>query len=84
MSLIIDCHGHYTTAPPSLEAWRNKQIAAIGNPSQMPKAGELKISDDELRETIEKKPIAPDERARCGHDAVFTACELYGAPHRRF
>ena len=57
MSLIIDCHGHYTTAPPSLEAWRNRQIAAIGNPAHMPKASELKISDDELRETIEKNQL---------------------------
>ena len=23
MSLIIDCHGHYTTAPKALEEWRN-------------------------------------------------------------
>lgn len=83
MSLIIDCHGHYTTAPPSLEAWRNRQITAIGNPSQMPKASELHISDDELRETIEK-PIAPDERARCRYDLVLTACQFYGTPHRRF
>ena len=27
--MIIDCHGHYTTAPPALEAWRKQQIAAI-------------------------------------------------------
>ncbi len=28
MSLIIDCHGHYTTAPKALDDWRNQQIAA--------------------------------------------------------
>ena len=27
--MIIDCHGHYTTAPKALENWRNQQIAAI-------------------------------------------------------
>ena len=27
--MIIDIHGHYTTAPKALEAWRNRQIAAI-------------------------------------------------------
>ena len=27
--MIIDCHGHYTTAPKALEAWRNQQIAGI-------------------------------------------------------
>ncbi|HNY47928.1 MAG TPA: amidohydrolase family protein [Casimicrobium sp.] len=50
--MIIDCHGHYTTAPKALEDWRNRQIAGIKNPSEMPKVSELKISDDELRETI--------------------------------
>jgi hypothetical protein len=38
--LIIDCHGHYTTAPKALEAWRNQQIAGIQDPAVMPKAGE--------------------------------------------
>lgn len=37
MSLIIDCHGHYTTAPKQLEEWRNKQIAGIKDPSVMPR-----------------------------------------------
>ena len=50
--MIIDCHGHYTTAPKSLETWRNRQIAGIQGASMMPKASDLKISDDELRESI--------------------------------
>jgi 4-oxalmesaconate hydratase len=51
--LIIDCHGHYTTAPLAMETWRNAQIAAIKDPGKAPKASDLKISDDELRESIE-------------------------------
>jgi 4-oxalmesaconate hydratase len=51
--MIIDIHGHYTTAPPALEQWRKRQVAAIGNPGAGPKASELRISDDELRESIE-------------------------------
>ena len=51
--LIIDCHGHYTTAPLAMETWRNAQIAAIKDPGKSPKASDLKISDDELRESIE-------------------------------
>jgi 4-oxalmesaconate hydratase len=27
--MIIDCHGHYTTAPAALEAWRKRQVAAL-------------------------------------------------------
>ena len=50
--MIIDCHGHYTTAPKALEDWRNRQIAGIKDAAMMPKASELKISDDELRESI--------------------------------
>jgi 4-oxalmesaconate hydratase len=52
MSLIIDCHGHYTTAPKALETWRNAQIAGIKDASSMPKVADLKISDDEIKETI--------------------------------
>ena len=50
--MIIDIHGHYTTAPKALEEWRNRQIAGIKDPAARPKASELKISDDEIRETI--------------------------------
>src|SRR3984885_13578877 len=55
--MIIDCHGHYTTAPKALEAWRNRQIAGIKDPAQAPKVAELKISDDELRESIESNQL---------------------------
>ncbi len=55
--MIIDIHGHYTTAPKALEIWRNRQIAGITNPAEMPKASELRISDDELRESIESNQL---------------------------
>jgi 4-oxalmesaconate hydratase len=50
--MIIDCHGHYTTAPAQLEQWRNRQIASLGDPARAPAAAELEISDDELRASI--------------------------------
>ena len=50
--LIIDCHGHYTTAPKALENWRNQQIAGIKDPAAKPKVADLTISDDDIRETI--------------------------------
>jgi 4-oxalmesaconate hydratase len=55
--MIIDCHGHYTTAPKSLEDWRNRQTSGIRDPSRMPKGSELQISDDELRESIETNQL---------------------------
>src|SRR5215475_10856684 len=51
--MIIDCHGHYTTAPKALEEWRNRQIAGIKDPAQKPKVEALRISDEELTESIE-------------------------------
>jgi 4-oxalmesaconate hydratase len=50
--MIIDCHGHYTTEPPALHDWRKRQIAGIKDPSQMPTRASLKISDDELRDSV--------------------------------
>jgi 4-oxalmesaconate hydratase len=51
--LIIDCHGHYTTEPQELLDWRKRQVAAIGDRSQMPSVDALKISDDQLRQSVE-------------------------------
>jgi 4-oxalmesaconate hydratase len=50
--MIIDVHGHYTTAPPALGLWRDRQIASLADPAGLPSPSELKISDDELRESI--------------------------------
>ena len=55
--MIIDCHGHYTTAPKALETWRNAQIAGIKDAASRPKVADLKISDDELRESIEANQL---------------------------
>ncbi len=49
--MIIDIHGHYTTAPPQLREWRNKQIAEFS--PGVPFTDTLTISDDEIRDTIE-------------------------------
>ena len=55
--MIIDCHGHYTTAPKALEEWRNKQIAGIKDAAQTPKVADLVISDAALRESIEANQL---------------------------
>lgn len=56
--MIIDCHGHYTTAPEALAKWRDRQIAAIDQPAHQPQASELRISDDDIRESIETNQLA--------------------------
>ena len=56
--MIIDIHGHYTTAPRALELWRNRQIAALDAPATRPRVSELAISDDEIRESIASNQLA--------------------------
>ena len=55
--MIIDIHGHYTTAPKSLEDWRKRQIAGITDPSAKPRVADLALSDDEIRESIESNQL---------------------------
>jgi 4-oxalmesaconate hydratase len=55
VTLVIDCHGHYTTAPEPHNTWREAQKTAFS-------AGEAPptypaISDDEIRETIEQNQL---------------------------
>ena len=78
--MIIDVHGHYTTAPKALEDWRNRQIAGIKDPSVMPKASELSISDDELRESIESNQLKKMEER--GSDlTIFSPRASFMAHH---
>lgn len=51
--MIIDCHGHYTTAPKSLEAFRQKQVDGLKDAKLSPAKNSLQISDDEIRAGIE-------------------------------
>ena len=78
--MIIDCHGHYTTSPPVLEEWRKKQIASLANPALGPKVSELKISDDELRESIEKNQLRMMQ-ARGADVTIFSPRASYMAHH---
>lgn len=51
--MIIDCHGHYTTAPKSLEAFRQRQIDGLKDARLSPAKDSLLIGDDEIRDSIE-------------------------------
>ncbi len=46
--MIIDCHGHYTTAPEGLWAWRKHQLS--GSKDTPPSS---RISDQEIRDSLE-------------------------------
>src|SRR5262250_3374121 len=51
--MIIDCHGHYTTAPKELTIFRDRQLAAMTDPARRPADKDLGISDDQIRESLE-------------------------------
>ena len=52
--MIIDCHGHYTTAPPQLGDYRDAQQALLASdPDAVGEKGSISISDDEIRESLE-------------------------------
>jgi len=55
--MIIDCHGHYTTAPADLTTFRNAQIAALKDPAQTPSRASLRIGDDQIRDSLEKAQL---------------------------
>ncbi|MGH8187604.1 MAG: amidohydrolase family protein, partial [Steroidobacteraceae bacterium] len=54
--MIIDCHGHYTTAPDPHQRFRDQQVTRLKNPA-LPVPTPARISDDEIRETIEKNQL---------------------------
>jgi 4-oxalmesaconate hydratase len=54
--LIIDCHGHYTTAPVGHQQFRDQQLARLKDPLA-PAPTRVPISDDEIRESIEKNQL---------------------------
>jgi len=55
--MIIDCHGHYTTAPGELQKFRDAQIAGLKDPAQTPSRESLTISDDQIRDSLEKAQL---------------------------
>jgi len=59
--VVIDCHGHYTTAPKQLQDFRKAQIAALDAPQAEP-ARLGAISDDELRESVQPQLAFQRER----------------------
>ena len=62
--MIVDCHGHYTTAPPALWEWRKRQLAEKNFSEK-----ELRISDAEIRDSLEGAQLKL-QRER-GSDVTF-------------
>ena len=54
--LIIDCHGHYTTAPEPHQKFRDAQLVRIKDSTLSPPVPQ-RVSDDEIRETLETNQL---------------------------
>jgi 4-oxalmesaconate hydratase len=56
--VIIDCHGHYTTAPAQLGEYRERQrVAVAGDLAHVGWKGTISISDDEIRESLDTAQV---------------------------
>jgi 4-oxalmesaconate hydratase len=53
--MIIDCHGHYTTAPEPHQIFREAQLEAYKNGTALPEMPS--ISDDQIIESIEQNQL---------------------------
>ena len=76
--MIIDCHGHYTTAPKELEAFRQRQIAGLKDPSQSPSKPPA-ITDDQIRTSLESAQLK-FQRER-GTDVTIFSPRAMGMGH---
>jgi len=78
--MIIDCHGHYTTAPKSLWDYRDKQVAAFDDPKAMAELMQPHISDDQIREGIEGAQLK-FQRERGTDITIFSPRASAMGPH---
>jgi hypothetical protein len=83
--MIIDCHGHYTTAPQALTDFRDAQVAALKDPAQTPSRASLKISDDQIRDSLEKAQLKlqRDPPAWSGRRSATTSSSAWSGCIRR-
>ena len=54
--MIIDCHGHYTTAPEPHQLFRKQQLAHFDD-SSLPAPTAGKITDDQICDSIENNQL---------------------------
>jgi len=78
--MIIDCHGHYTTAPQSLWDYRDKQVSVFDDPKAMAELMQPRISDDQIREGIEGAQLK-FQRERGTDVAIFSPRASTMGPH---
>ena len=68
--MIIDIHGHYTTEPPALHTFRDKQLAGLADSARKPASIDLGISDEVLVKSVQ--PQLKFQTERGGDLTVFS------------
>ena len=76
--MIIDIHGHYTTEPPALHAFRDKQLAGLLDSARMPATADLGISDEVLVKSVAPQLKFQKER---GSDLTIFSPRASGMAH---
>jgi 4-oxalmesaconate hydratase len=76
--MIIDIHGHYTTEPQPLLAFRDKQLAGLADPMRKPATTELGITDEQLIQSVQPQLKLQRER---GSDLTIFSPRAAGMAH---
>lgn len=77
--MIIDCHGHFTTAPKALAEFRAWQIDNVGSSAAEPPADRYTIHDDEIRAALEPNQLRIQEER--GVDLTLFSPRAGGMAH---
>jgi 4-oxalmesaconate hydratase len=76
--VIIDIHGHYTTEPPALQLFRDRQLAGLADAARRPASSELGITDEMLLKSVEPQLKLQKER---GTDLTLFSPRASGMAH---
>jgi 4-oxalmesaconate hydratase len=76
--MIIDIHGHYTTEPQAVHAFRDKQLAGIADPARKPASTDLGLGDEQLVQSVQ--PQLDFQKAR-GSDLTIFSPRAAGMAH---
>jgi len=79
--MIIDVHGHFTTLPASVTQFRTQQIAEFEKGVHTPTACPPEITDDQIREALEKHQIRIMKER--GVDLTIFSPRASGMDHHR-
>lgn len=76
--MIIDIHGHYTTEPAALLAFRDRQLAGLADPMRRPASTDLGITDEMLLASVQPQLKLQHER---GSDLTIFSPRAAGMAH---